>query len=1501
MEIKSKLLDLQCNIKYLIIFFRLTFLPLSILYRMKSLLNIIFLITSIISCIKILSTKSISSALIPFLMVIGIGLIMDLIEEIKRYRNDLETNGSLTKIYQNKKFRNIKWSDIKIGNLIKVKKDEMIPADLFVICSSNKDISFYLQTSNIDGETNLKKREVSNETQKIFYKKEKKEENYLEKLFEQYKKEQKQEEENCYIKVDPPNSNIYKINGLFFFNGERVIISKLNTAIRGSILKNTKFIYGIVIYTGKETKIMQNFIKPKIKFSYLDKLVDNIIMVIIIVRLFYVLLFMMIGIIYRYKYIPDYKNGKLGYEYIFYYRHTNGKYEKNNSLENIKYFTSNFILSQTLLPTSVAVLLAITKVIQSLFLEFLEKSLRKKPNQKMKCFSSELLGELGSVKYIFCDKTGTLTKNQTQFKACSIFTSLFDESSEKTQTQTQNDNYTSFYCDKSKTSLPPYSSNFSLSFDFNNLLNKLKLRNIPLDVKNIKNCPFKSQVEAIEEFLLNMALNHDIVVDNYKNKNNKIEIKYQGTNPDEITLVGAARELGYFYYKKVKNSIIVKKIKFTINGKEDKPQTLEFQELLKVPFKSERKRSTIIVRDLQNNLIKIYIKGSDSNIIEKINNYSKETILDITKEHIDNFARRGLRTLCYAFNIIPESKYKDWRERYDKVKQNLTEDNEILEDELIEEIEKDCFLLGATALEDQMQDNVKKDIQEFIEAGINFWMLTGDKMETAESIGYAIKLFDSDTEVYKIKTKGENEKEKEIIERLEEIKLKIKEVQSDLSKLTIGDGSLNKEKKMDFNSKFNTFKNNIKDKIKVIYEENEEEEYIKYKDKGKKEDSYDKKIKNNYFIENGSERIPISDKNLYLNNNANENLNNINTIIINFKKEELDKNKNNKKNENEDMSIFKFMIDNKYFQNSNIEFENFSMIKNKVEYPHLVNSFDSEQFNESLNKEKDNDIISINNKEKGNKRNDIRGLNKDKKTNITNKTSENCYAESEMNLLKKEQRLKTNLPIQENDFLDYFSVCISKLREIFYIQQKSLFLFKIPYLYGLINEEKDPLTEDIKKTDWKEKLNLKNYLMKTKIKYSLILNGECIKYCISDKASNLFWFLIQHSRSIICCGCSPIEKAEIVKFVKKHTKETTLAIGDGENDVNMIKEANVGIGIFGKEGSQASFNSDYAFSEFQYLKQLLFVNGRFTLLRNTYFLNMFFFKNFLYTFQGIIYNFSSLYSGNFFYDEFYDSMFNTFVSILPLITFSIIDEDFNPNFEYNASLKKKMGVLLPEMYKQTRDSKPFNIIKYLITTFISLILAIIISIIFTNSFCWAIIDKNGETSSIYDLIFFTYLAIIIIHFFMIYTDSSLFNYIIIVMFLIQVLIDILFIIIMDKIKNDNKLNGITSKLINNINFLTLIISCACICLPFYILRRMEFYFGINIANFIKTKSINEIFEGKYYKTKITQMIRALTAINKFKKIKREISFDDKMKYDNLNDINMEKAVKQYNKIEKNKK
>ena len=227
---------------------------------MNNLLSLFFLCSSILSCIKILSTKSTASTIIPLILVISIGIILDLIEEIKRYRNDILTNGTITKIYKNQKFRNIKWKEIKVGNLIKVKNNEIIPADLLIICSSNIEGNFYLQTSNLDGETNLKEREALNDTQNIFLNKNiKKDENNLKKLFQ----------ENCQIEAPRPsktNKNIYETDGTIYFkDNDKICFDNKNCAIRGARLKNTKFIYGIAMYTGKETKIMLNIIKFKKK------------------------------------------------------------------------------------------------------------------------------------------------------------------------------------------------------------------------------------------------------------------------------------------------------------------------------------------------------------------------------------------------------------------------------------------------------------------------------------------------------------------------------------------------------------------------------------------------------------------------------------------------------------------------------------------------------------------------------------------------------------------------------------------------------------------------------------------------------------------------------------------------------------------------------------------------------------------------------------------------------------------------------------------------------------------------------------------------------------------------------------------------------------------------------------------------------------------------------------------------------------------------------------
>ena len=1489
------------------------------------------------------SQKSLSSALSPLLIVIAIGLILDGVEEIKRYRNDLQTNKTKVKVYKNKKLRDIEWKKVKIGNLIKVNKDENFPADMLVIYSSNKEGNFYLQTSNIDGETNLKERDALNYTQELFSKKNFKKSH--DNLYELFKNKDETGNDNCVIEVEQPNKNIYEINGSMVFKGEEKNKNYFNfksTAIRGAKLKNTKFIYGIIIYTGKDTKIMKNIVKQKVKSANIDKFVDNIVIVILILRIIYVIVFMILGMIKRYKYLPSYDDSdknKTIYDYLFYYRHYKGIKENNDHLENLKFFTSHFICSNPLLPTSVILISAISKIIQSLFLENCEMPLREKDNHKMKSLSTELLADLGSVKYIFSDKTGTLTKNETQFKACSIFTYLFDEADgydDKTNILSKmeiNSVYTSSN-NFSKKKSTASRTNFSSNFDINNIIKRLKLRNIPIDIKNIKGCPFKDQGEALEEFMFNMSLNHDILIEN--NQVKEENINYQGMNPDEITLVGAASELGYCFYGKNGNIIKIKRKLYNANGNEDDSEIRKFELLLKIPFESARQRSSVIVRDLKSNKIKIYNKGSDTKIFERLNEYSINNILEITKDHVNTFARRGLRTLCYSYKTITEKEWSDWSKEYNALREEQKINNLIGEklELLYNSLEKDSFLLGATALEDQLQDGVKDDINQFIEAGINFWMLTGDKMDTAESIGYSIKLFDSDTEVFKIRGKNQEE----IIERMKEIKDNITLAQKELSNFNINN---EKGKKENVVQKVERLKLKVKNKIEDIYEnENNNENGF---------DNNENKIEENNKHNNKNIKKPLTKR---LKENG-----------INYNKEEASTErllqKKNIENYMEDkvnvckkrdsipnMSILKFMIDNQYFLNSDIDLENYTIIKGKVIKPEISfseksqnkeninggnyeekkednienisfsNSIEIKQINKieqkidlekNINRIKpninpnENDIINDNIYNGNNictKENQDTGnivLNIEERNNNINNNNNDLSKTSKE--IKKMQRKKINLPTKASTFLAYFEDCLEKAKETLILQQKAFTLFKIPYLYNSPNENILDYNNDNN--------SIKNYLFHTKVKYSLIIQGDSVNFCTSGEAADLFWFLILHSRSVICCRCSPIQKSKIVKFVKNNSKDLTLSIGDGENDVNMIKTAHIGIGIYGKEGSQAAYNADYAFNEFKYLKRLLFVNGRFILLRNSYLYNIFFSKNFIYTLQYLLFNFFSLYGGTFLFDEFYDSMFNTFITIISLVTYSCLEEDIDVDFNnYNKKEKEKMQYLLPDIYKQARDIKPLNIVRYCVITFLSLLISVIFHLFFCYIFKDMIKNKSGDITSINELSFFLYFSIVATHFFMMFLDTNIINYLTVIFYLAQIIADILFVIIMNAIDNDYLLSGIVGEVTNSpICFLASIAICGFICLCFFILRRAELYFGLNLVNLIKMNKLEAIYIGKYYRKKISQMIRAIRGIVKFKKIHKEMNNGNNKEndeYENLVDIKMKKVVQHYE-IKKSKK
>ena len=130
-----------------------------------------------------------------------------------------------------------------------------------------------------------------------------------------------------------------------------------------------------------------------------------------------------VGINSREEKLPNYDKNQTRAEYLFYYNKTDPK----NALEITRIISNNFLIYNTLIPVSIFIAFTFCKIWQTIYLQEYSPEYRKDPNDNIKCYNTGLMDELGLVKYIFSDKTGTLTKNEMIFKGCSIYRELFDD------------------------------------------------------------------------------------------------------------------------------------------------------------------------------------------------------------------------------------------------------------------------------------------------------------------------------------------------------------------------------------------------------------------------------------------------------------------------------------------------------------------------------------------------------------------------------------------------------------------------------------------------------------------------------------------------------------------------------------------------------------------------------------------------------------------------------------------------------------------------------------------------------------------------------------------------------------------------------------------------------------------------------------------------------------------------------------------------------------------
>ncbi|XP_042336155.1 phospholipid-transporting ATPase IG isoform X1 [Sceloporus undulatus] len=355
-------------------------------------------------------------------------------------------------------------------------------------------------------------------------------------------------------------------------------------------------------------------------------------------------------------------------------------------------FLSFMVLFNFIIPVSMYVTVEMQKFLGSFFISW-DKDMYDKASQEGALVNtSDLNEELGQVEYVFSDKTGTLTENTMEFIECSI------------------DGF-------------KYSSSLS-------------------EVDGGK-ASVKAARSQEELFMRALCLCHTVQVQendevDAQKSDSGISSKYVAASPDEVALLQGAQKYGFTFLGQENNFMKVK----------TPYKEIERYELLNVlDFDCVRRRMSVLVKANDGKLY-LFCKGADSAIFPRV----PEAEAQKTRTHVERNAMDGYRTLCVAFKEISQAQYVVISGQIKEATMAL-QDREAKMAKVFDEIETDMHLIGSTAVEDKLQDLAAETIEALHTAGMKIWVLTGDKLETAQATCYACRLFQTNTELLQLTTK----------------------------------------------------------------------------------------------------------------------------------------------------------------------------------------------------------------------------------------------------------------------------------------------------------------------------------------------------------------------------------------------------------------------------------------------------------------------------------------------------------------------------------------------------------------------------------------------------------------------------------------------------------------------------------------------------------------------------------------------------------------------------